>query len=151
MGAGPQKSDGFSLEAAASDREARDRLTPIDLEVRQWVFFGNERPLQEQPIITRAPWPELPSTQLKAEIEELTCQFDFKEDETLGLVIDAFFPSIDMTQRIIFGHEGHVQRRLCSLLKLQKNQIQQKALEAAQQGLQLSTAQQEILKLQESN
>lgn len=66
-------------------------------------------------------------------------------------MIDAFFPSIDMTQRIIFGHEGHVQRRLCSLLKLQKNKIQQKAHEAAQHGLQLSVAQQEILKLQESN
>lgn len=79
------------------------------------------------------------------------CQFDFKEDEKLGLVIDAIFPSIDMTQRIIFGHEGHVQRRLCSLLKLQKNKIQQKSHEAAQQGLQLSVAQQEILKLQESN
>lgn len=151
MGARPQKSDWLSLEAAASDQETRDRLTPIDLEVSQWVFFGDERALQEQPIITRAPWPELPSTQLKAEIEELTCQFDFKEDEKLGLVIDAFFPSIDMTQRIIFGHEGHVQQRLCSLLKRQKNQIQQKALEAAQKGLQLSTAQQEILKLQESN
>ncbi|MEB5964233.1 IS66 family transposase [Comamonas testosteroni] len=151
MGTGPQKSDGLGLEAAASDREARDRLTPIELEVSQWVFYGEERQLQEQPIITRAPWPELPSTQLKAEIEELTCQFDFKDDEKLGLVIDAFFPSIDMTQRIIFGHEGHVQRRLCSLLKLQKNKIQQKSHEAAQQGLQLSVAQQEILRLQESN
>ena len=117
----------------------------------QWVFYGDERPLQDKPKLTRPPWAEIPSSQLSADIEERMCQFDFKEDEKLGLVIDAFFPSIDMTQRIIFGMEGHVQRRLCSILKLQKKKIQQKAEEAAQQGLRLSESKQEIQSLLESN
>jgi len=151
MGARTQAPDQLSPEAAPSHRKERDRLTLIDLEVSQWVFYGEERPLQKDPVLVRPPWPQIPSSQLSADLDELMGRFSFRDDPELGLVLDAFFPSTDMTQRLIIGKEGYIQRRLNSFLKLQEQRVQQKTIEAAQHELQLSAAKQEVQALLESN